>query len=92
MGDLAEKSLSGLRQLRLWHWKKALQNRASQGRHETYADEFEKAHPGKVNRYNRGIARTHARNANFHLGAVQSLNDLFPMGDTAEQDAAKETA
>ena len=25
--------------------------------------------------------------ANFHIGFVQLLNDFFPVGDTAEQDA-----
>lgn len=26
---------------------------------------------------------------NLHMGFVQTLNDLFPLGDTAERDAAR---
>ena len=29
------------------------------------------------------------KQANFHIKTVQALNDLFPAGDTAEQDAKK---
>lgn len=59
-----------LRDLRAWHWKEVLRNR----RHE---ERFNKI--GPANR-----AATHKRIADFHMKAVQTLNDLFPMGDNAE--------
>lgn len=81
-----------LRSLRLWHWRKVLSFRAVAVRHEAAADEWERLYPGKVNRHNRTMARNAHKNANRHLGAVQALNDCFPVGDTAEQDAAREDA
>lgn len=81
-----------LRALRLWHWKKVVAARASAHRHEAYTEAFERDNPGKVDPYNRVIAHSHHRMANFHLGAVQVLNDFFPAGDTAEHDAAAAAA
>lgn len=35
------------------------------------------------------LARQYDQEAATHLGFVQSLNDFFPMGDTAEADSLK---
>lgn len=78
--------MNTLREVRLWHWRKVLSYREVAQRHDTYADQWEREHPGKVCRFNRTKARNAHREANRHLGAVQALNDCFPMGDTAEQD------
>lgn len=81
-----------LRSLRLWHWRKVLSFRAVALRHEAHSDDWEKKHAPHKNRYGRTKARDAHRNANRHLAAVQALNDCFPVGDTAEQDAAREDA
>ena len=63
-----------LRELRLWHWREAMKQRARERRLESFIVPL----PEKV-----GQAR---ELANFHIKQVQTLNDFFPMGDTAERD------
>ena len=61
---------NALRALRLWHWRHAI---AATARREDW-----RTTPA---------TKAQARQAwAFHMGAVQALNDLFPMGDTAEKD------
>lgn len=79
-----------LRALRLHHWRKVLSYRATAQRHNTYADDWEAKNPGKVCRYNRGKGRAMNQRANWHLGAVQALNDVVT--GTAEADAIAEDA
>lgn len=69
-----------LRGLRLWHWQKLKQCRALQEKHEAAAAKgpFKHSSTGKANDYRRKCV--------IHLGAVQALNDCFPIGDTAERD------
>lgn len=74
-----------LRRLRLWHWRKVLAHRDLARAHEQHAVLWEEQNPGKKNRYARGRARHYDKTANFHLGAVQALNDV--VDGTAEQDA-----
>lgn len=64
-----------LREVRLWHWIKALQNRK-------IANEWRE-------RGRHSLAEGADMSANFHIKAVQALNDCFEINDTAEQDAAK---
>ena len=69
--------LSGdkLRNLRLWHWREAMhyRKRAKVWRQRGKSD----------------MEREMDERANQHIKFVQTLNDFFPMGDTAEQDDAK---
>lgn len=67
-------NLDALRQLRLDHWRAVL----------FYSEEIRKCSGGTETLV--GIFREwHAR----HMRAVQALNDLFPVGDTAEKDDAE---
>lgn len=81
-GDIMEgvaihpETLVELRALRLWHWKECLANR-----------EIAQDARGAGSAFARDSAEF-SRRANFHLKAVQTLNDFFPAGDTAEGDAA----
>lgn len=69
----SDLSMSELRALRLWHWRKVL--RASKN-----IAELEKL--GWCT-YQMTQQRVNHRN---HLRWVQALNSVFPIGDTAEQD------
>ena len=71
--DLNTRNLRHLRELRLWHWQMVLRYRGYERRAETQ-------------RSPQWVINSHSKIANFHLGAVQALNDLFPIGDTAEKD------
>lgn len=82
--NAVEKALTGsqeLRDLRRWHWNGAMHNRTAQRYYEekaekpsTYQARFERA------------AQRRGRTADFHMRAVQALNDFFPVGDNAEND------
>lgn len=80
-----------LHALRLWHWHKVQSLGATALSHDAYTEAWEKQNAGHLCRSSRNKARDYHRNANFHLGAVQALNDVLP-GTTAEQDAAREAA
>ena len=73
------------RALRLWHWRKVVSYRQRATDAERGAEAWERQHHGHC-RSLRNRARDAHRNADFHLGAVQVLNDQFPVGDTAERD------
>lgn len=62
--------LIGLRALRLYHYQAMLRLR-------TYAADAD-MRDSDSKHYN--------KRANFHLGFVQTLNEFFPIGDTAERD------
>lgn len=78
---LVQKSLNQFRALRLWHWKRYLeaQNRLN-ALDNLVMDPEDKT------------ARSRAkRQMNFHVEAVQTLNDLFPQPhDTVDEDLKKE--
>lgn len=84
--------MNTLRDVRLWYWRKVLSFRAVAHRHEKAQAEVEAKWPGKRLTYHATRARNAHKAANRHLGAVQALNDCFPLGDYAEQDAAREDA
>lgn len=74
-----------LRALRLWHWRKVLSYRATATAAEQRVESWENTNRGKVNRWARNRAKAAHQKANWHLGAVQVLNDV--VDGTAEQDA-----
>ncbi len=60
-----------LRKLRVWHWEQCLKYRK--------ASQDKSISTSKFLRYN--------KRANFHIGCVQSMNDIPELiGTTAEQD------
>ena len=68
--------LGRLRALRLWHWNEAMrQRRRTKGakRAGEHTDE----------------SRRFDQRAGQHIKFVQTLNDFFPVGDNAEQDAKR---
>lgn len=76
-----------LRELRLWHWRKVVLHRERAIAAAEDTDRLEALHaPKKFSR-----VRENAQHgvANWHLAAVQVLNDHFPVGDTAERDNAR---
>lgn len=72
---MSETPSKELRALRLWHWKQAMD-----ARQDTRDAE----------RYRPYAIRIFEATVGFHIKAVQTLNDFFPVGDTAEDDAARE--
>lgn len=74
--------------LRVWHWRKVLYHRNVAEVAASCAEQWEAQHGGRCSSQ-RSRAKNNNRNANFHLGAVQVLNDHPEcMGSTAEQDDA----
>jgi hypothetical protein len=65
--------INSLRSLRLWHWKRALAHRRSADTYRAGTTRYAKEQ----------TARNDCR-ANFHIGAVQLLNDY--VSGTAEED------
>lgn len=65
-------TLARLRVLRLWHWQHVV-------RYQKHLNN------PRTNRLKR---REYHSLHTLHLGAVQALNEFFPIGDTAERDAA----
>jgi hypothetical protein len=82
---LPRNSIEGLRELRLWHWSQVVMNR------QLAASTWQKIQARDLPNepWIRKTARAYDRNADTHLKFVQVLNDFFPVGDTAENDAAK---
>lgn len=74
--------LTPLRKLRMWHWRMALSARRNQEKHEQAAEL--PRNPNKT--YNATRARYHKRIADFHIRAVQALNDV--VDGTAERDCS----
>ena len=76
-------ALTELRALRLWHWREVL--KASKLRDDI---EFALAECHDPNRsyFEERLTRAQRRWA-MHMGAVQTLNSFFDLGDTAEKDA-----
>lgn len=76
--------LDRLRALRLWHWRLGLKHRSGQDTLEALAADRKS---GSL----KDCIRTYREAANVHFTAVQTLNEFFEIGDTAERDA-NETA
>lgn len=70
-----------LRELRLWHWKLGLKHRQLQYDLEAQQGTRKKSSSLK------DCIKTYSDAANVHFTAVQTLNEFFPIGDTAERDA-----
>ena len=66
-----------VRALRLWHWRGVM--------HHRNAANFYRTKKG----YEKEI-EWRDRQADFHLKAVQTLNQFFEAGDTAEKDDTKD--
>lgn len=64
-----------LRALRLWHWQQAMKYREAQRDLEAFK-----------NRSLRDCIKRYDQQVNIHLTAVQTLNEFFEIGDTAESD------
>lgn len=78
------------RELRVWHWRKVVMARAKERYHEQAAELWECAHPGRRASFDRNRATAAHGIANWHLSAVQVLNDHPDCaGTTAEQDAPR---
>lgn len=79
-------SIERLRQLRLWHWREARRMRARQ-------QAFETERAGYNSERNRQLVDVDIDRckslADMHIGFVQTLNDFFEIGDTAEKDDEK---
>lgn len=78
---LGDEGLAALRTLRLWHWRQLLNARANQVEWEKLQQRFPESG------VNGRRARQYAKKSSHHLGAVQALNSVFPVDDTAERDA-----
>lgn len=67
-----------MRPVRLYHWMHVIAAR-------------DRANEARAMESNLGewIAATHDKIANEHLGFVQSMNEFFEIGDTAESDQIK---
>lgn len=72
----------GLRALRLWHWQQVIEERGTQRFGEKFAQAFQ------LEGSKEAIKLIEDKIA-WHLSCVQTLNDFFPIGDTAEGDASK---
>lgn len=67
-----------LTELRVWHWRKVLSFRSRGEKFDQRPD----------SRWARSQAKAAHRRANWHLGAVQAMNDIPELrGTTAEQDS-----
>lgn len=71
-----------LRTIRLWHWQMAMKHRKA----ETDLIELKAKRGGSSLK---SCIKTYADAANLHLTAVQTLNEFFEIGDTAEKDEIK---
>lgn len=74
-----------LRELRLWHWKQGLKHRQLQYSAEKALMKNTKSESIKL------YVDSYKSEANVHFTAVQTLNEFFPIGDTAERDAENES-
>lgn len=79
-------SIERLRQLRLWHWREARSYRGEQQAYEA-AQRIARSQSYK-DRYDKLIDDAKSC-ADMHTGFVQTLNDFFEIGDSAEKDDAK---
>lgn len=85
MGDnIQHTPLIRLREIRLWHWRKVL-DASCEIRYYELMQQQGNAWSGFGNAKLLHAKEVHA----LHIGFVQTLNDFFPVGDTAEKDAAK---
>lgn len=89
MITVTSETIRRLRSLRLWHWREALSRRAQAQAAEQRAEAVADARYAAQMRH---VAALRNSEADSHIHAVQTLNDFFPAGETAEQDDAAERA
>ncbi len=77
-----------LKELRMWHWRALMRARNQQRKHEAEADKLQmRGNVASMNERNRKtffelakretlISLDYQKKADFHLGAVQALNDV----------------
>lgn len=75
---ISKVTIDGLRALRLWHWQQAMAARQQE----------KDAKAGLI----AGDWEALDKLVGFHIKHVQTLNDFFPFGDTAEHDEDKRQA
>lgn len=80
--NITYATIERLRKLRLWHWHMAMRHRKA----ENELIEIKAKHGGSSLK---SCIKTYSEAANLHLTAVQTLNEFFEIGDTAEQDDSK---
>jgi hypothetical protein len=74
-----------LRELRVWHWERAVGYRKA-------ANKYDRDHEKHGSKYAQQQAKANHGRANFHIKAVQAMNDIPELqGSTAEQDCARRT-
>lgn len=81
------KGPSNIKELRVWHWNKVLSFRAKAREIQVAVDKWEVEHAPLINRYGRSKMNQANGQADWHLSAVQALNEFLPH-TTAEDDAA----
>lgn len=69
-----------LKELRMWHWEKALECSVAKRQMEGRMEECNETESAVMYQYAR-------QGWNLHMGAVQALNDVLP--GTAEQDCER---
>lgn len=80
-------TLPRLRALRLMHWRAAMLSR-KQGEAAAFMAQNKGAN-AKYRAQMQATADQRNIEANAHISFVQTLNEFFPLGDTAEQDQDK---
>lgn len=83
---LSAYRLDLLRQLRLWHWRQSRFYRSAQQGYEAHKCSLESA---KFRDFLDSDIDNAKSMADMHIGFVQTLNDFFEIGDTAEKDDEK---
>lgn len=85
-----QKAMS-CREVRMWHWQRVMNYRATARKHMAQIDLMEKEGKGqKAIRNVASLARQANGRADFHLKCVQAMNDIPSLlGTTAEYDCAR---
>lgn len=83
--EMTIQQAAQLRKLRLWHWLEMLKAVKEYEESDYAADRHMQGNPGFSEKLRADARSARAKRA-IHLGAVQVLNDFFPMGETAEKD------
>lgn len=83
---ITQASLDGLRAIRLHHWRKVENTRHMQNMLDANITKG-----GTQKQLELWIVQRRRMSADWklHMGYVQTLNDFFDIGDTAERDATK---
>lgn len=80
------------RETRLWHWLMALTFRQAADHMRQLVERSAFGEASAVRASFELDMQEANRAADFHIKRVQELNDLFPVGDTAEKDSNEQIA